>query len=148
MIVPAPESLMLIALVPEARIETMQQPSMVIDFVMVTVPKPPGSSASISPPAAVFEMAPAKVLQGAVRLHGLASSPTPDTQVRDACAWAMEAKANVKIAIASALIVNRNLFIWSLLFFLLKVGWPPVEHGSVPATVAPSLPIVAEKWFA
>jgi hypothetical protein len=24
-------------------------------------------------------------------------------------------------------------------------GWPPVEHGSVPATVAPSLPIVAEK---
>ena len=30
---------------------------------------------------------PAKVLQGAVRLHGLASSPTPETQVRVACAW-------------------------------------------------------------
>ena len=29
-------------------------------------------------------MAPAQVLQGAVRLHGLASSQTPDTQVRDA----------------------------------------------------------------
>jgi hypothetical protein len=27
-------------------------------------------------------------LQGAVRLHGLASSPTPETQVRVACAWA------------------------------------------------------------
>src|SRR5437660_3598473 len=120
---------------------------MVIDFVIVTAPKPPGSSASISPLGAVFEMAPAKVLQGAVRLHALASSPTPETQVRVACAWAMDAKANVKIAIASALIVNRNLFIWSLLFFLLKFGWPPVEHGSVPATVAPSLPIVDHKCF-
>jgi hypothetical protein len=40
----------------------------------------------ISPSAAVFEIAPAKVLQGAVRLHGLASSPTPETHVRDA--WA------------------------------------------------------------
>jgi hypothetical protein len=27
-------------------------------------------------------MAPANVLHGAVRLHGFASSPTPDTQVR------------------------------------------------------------------
>src|SRR5439155_11443946 len=71
--------------------------------------------------------------------------PTPDTQVRVACAWAIDAKANVKIAIANTLIVNRNLFIWSLLFSFLKFGWPPVEHGSVPATVAPSLPIVAEK---
>src|SRR2546430_12933897 len=92
-------------------------PSMVIDLVMVTAPKPAGSRASISPSFAVFEMAPAKVLQGAVRLQGLASSPTPDTQVRVACAWAAEAKANVEIAIASILIVNRNLFIWSLLFF-------------------------------
>src|SRR5437660_12689074 len=55
---------------------------MVIALVMVTAPNPPGSSASISPLAAVFEIAPAKVLHGAVRLHGLASSPTPDTQVR------------------------------------------------------------------
>jgi hypothetical protein len=38
------------------------------------------------PAAAVFEIAPAKVLQGAVRLHGLTSSPTPETQVR--VAWA------------------------------------------------------------
>ena len=59
---------------------------MVIDLVMVTAPKPPGSRQLISPPAAVFEIAPAKVLQGAVRLHGLTSSPTPETQVRVACA--------------------------------------------------------------
>jgi hypothetical protein len=56
--------------------------SIVIDFVMVTAPKPPGSMQLISPFTAVFEIAPAKVLQGAVRLHGLASSPTPDTHVR------------------------------------------------------------------
>lgn len=60
--------------------------TMAIDLVMVTAPKPPGSRTLISPPAAVFEMAPANVLHGAVRLQGLASSPTPDTQVR--VAWA------------------------------------------------------------
>src|SRR5579883_3407922 len=63
-------------------------PSIVIALVIVTVPKPPGSSASISPPAAVLLIAPAKVLHGAVREQGLASSPTPDTHVRLACAWA------------------------------------------------------------
>src|SRR5262245_60632315 len=99
---------------------------------MVTAPNPPGSSASISPPRAVLEIAPAKVLQGAVRLQGLTSSPTPETQVR-VCAWGIEANANVKIAIASALIVNRNLFIVGVSFFLLKLSWPPV---SVPATDA------------
>jgi hypothetical protein len=51
-------------------------------LVIVTAPNLPGSSASISPPALVFEMAPANVLQGAVRLQGLASSPTPETHVR------------------------------------------------------------------
>src|ERR1044071_9851785 len=90
-------------------------PATVMLLVMVRVPKPPGSSASISPPAAVFEMAPAQVLQGAVRLHGLTSSPTPDTHVREACAWAIETVANMKIAIAITLIVNRNLLIVSLL---------------------------------
>src|SRR5260370_23030908 len=108
---------------PADRIEPQPEPCVplrVIDLVIVTLPKPPGSSTLISPSLAVLEMAPAKVLHGAVRLHGLASSPTPDTQVRVACAWAMDAKANVKIAIARTLIVNRNLFIWSLLF-LLKV---------------------------
>src|SRR5690348_1594735 len=36
-------------------------------------------------------MAPANVLHGAVREHGLASSPTPETQVRVACAEAVDA---------------------------------------------------------
>src|ERR1700738_3070641 len=40
------------------------------------------------PPAWVLEMAPAKVLHGAVREHGLTSSPVPMTQVRMACACA------------------------------------------------------------
>ena len=40
----------------------------------------------ISPLTAVFEIAMAYVLHGAVRLQGLASSPTPDTYVR--VAWA------------------------------------------------------------
>jgi hypothetical protein len=59
-----------------------------MDLVMVTAPNPPGSRTLISPAAAVFEIAPANVLQGAVRLHGLASSPTPETHVRVACALA------------------------------------------------------------
>jgi hypothetical protein len=54
---------------------------MVIDLVIVTVPNPPGSMASISPRGSVFEIAPENVLQGAVRVHGLKSSPTPETQV-------------------------------------------------------------------
>src|SRR5882757_4206959 len=78
-----------IPLVPLTRTEATwpPPPSMVMDLVMVTAPNPPGSRASISPPGAVLEMAPAKVLHGAVRLHGLASSPTPDTHVRGA--WAL-----------------------------------------------------------
>ena len=59
---------------------------MVIDLVRVTAPKPPGSRQLISPAGAVLEIAPAKVLEGAVLLHGLASSLTPETQVLDACA--------------------------------------------------------------
>src|SRR5688572_1867558 len=69
----------------------LPSPLMVMALVIVTGPKPPGSRTEISPPAAVFEMAPAKVLQGAVRLQGLTSSPTPETQVRVACAEAAEA---------------------------------------------------------
>src|SRR5204862_6162223 len=55
--------------------------AIVIAFVIVTAPTPPGSRQLISPPAAVFEIAPAKVLHGAVRLHGSAALPTPETQV-------------------------------------------------------------------
>src|SRR5258705_4232393 len=60
-------------------------PSIVIDLVIVTAPNPPGSRILISPPVAVLLIAPANVLQGAVRLQGLTSSPTPETQVRVAC---------------------------------------------------------------
>src|SRR5688500_1082196 len=77
------------ALVPDTRTPAVPpSQEIVIALVMVRPPKPPGSRQLISPPVAVFEMAPANVLQGAVRLHGLASSPTPDTQVRVACALA------------------------------------------------------------
>jgi hypothetical protein len=55
---------------------------MVIDLEMFTDPNPPESSASISPPMFVRNNAPGKVLQGAVRLQGFTSSPTPETQVR------------------------------------------------------------------
>src|SRR5271163_2665148 len=58
----------------------------VIEMVIVTAPNPPGSRQSISPAAAVLEIAPAQVLHGAVRLQGLASSPTPEIQVLLACA--------------------------------------------------------------
>src|ERR671927_461264 len=84
------ESLTLTPLVPAARIEPKPAPlvpSMVRFLVMVTVPNPPGSRQSISPLSAVFEIAPAKVLQGAVRLQGFTSSPTPETHVR--VAWAL-----------------------------------------------------------
>ncbi len=78
---------MMIALVLDAMIPlNCPPPSIVTALVMVTVPNAPGSRASISPPVAVFEMAPANVLHGAVRLQGFASSPTPETQVR--VAWA------------------------------------------------------------
>src|SRR6266481_5534473 len=88
--------LMVIPGTPLARIDVMQQPSSVIDLITVTVPKPPGSNASISPPMKVFEIAPAHVLQGAVRLQGLTSSPTPETQVLVACALANEQAATMK----------------------------------------------------
>src|SRR5207237_4536495 len=77
--------------------------AIVIAFVIVTAPKPPGSRQLISPPAAVFEIAPAKVLHGAVRLHGLASLPTPETQVRVcACAGAAPAPSDTTAATAAS----------------------------------------------
>src|SRR4029453_9855566 len=104
--------------VPLARIEVIQHPSIVIDLVMVTVPNPPGSRASISPPMKVLEIAPAKVLQGAVRLHGLASSPTPDTHVRVACACAIDVTIKVKAATAKMFKVKRTLLMIILLLGL------------------------------
>src|SRR5215813_11190697 len=83
----APAPLTLMPLVRAARTPAIVLvQSMVIDLVMVTAPNPPESRQLMMPLTAVLEIAPANVLHGAVRLHGLASSPTPETQVR--VAWA------------------------------------------------------------
>src|SRR5258708_21552031 len=74
---------------------------MLNDLVMVTEPKPPGSRQLISPLAAVLEIAPAYVLHGAVGLQGLASSPTPETQVRVACAIAASGVSASKATLAN-----------------------------------------------
>src|SRR5689334_11148687 len=87
---------------------------MLIDLVMVTEPKPPGSSTLISPPAAVFEIAPAKVLHGAVRLHGLASSPTPETQVRVACALAGAATSSMAKRPQQSVAMVNSVFLMSI----------------------------------
>src|SRR3954451_9587054 len=80
----------------------------VIDLLIVTAPKPPGSSTLISPFAAVFDIAPGKVLQGAVRLQGFASSPTPDTHVRVACPKAAEGIASAASASAETSMAVRR----------------------------------------
>src|SRR5687767_7690765 len=77
---------------------SIPSPLRVRDFVIVMEPKPPGSRTLISPPVAVFVWAPAKVLQGAVRLQGLTSSPVPETQVRGAWAWATVEKPTARAA--------------------------------------------------
>src|SRR6185312_13479615 len=77
---------------------------------------------SISPPAAVLEIAPANVLHGAVRLQGLASSPTPETQVL--LAWAL------MNAVPNRTTANTfNTFIL-LIFFFLSVSSLDETHGS------------------
>src|SRR5215210_4474815 len=113
---------------------------MVSDLVIVTAPKPPGSRQLISPAAAVFEMAPAKVLQGAVRLHGLTSSPTPDTHVLVACACAAEAQARVIARKAKAFKVNRIL-----LMVMSPSGWEADIRVALVGCVAPLLGIATSK---
>src|SRR4249919_3500727 len=129
-------ALTLMPVVPEPRMPPLATPppSMVIDLVIVTAPKPPGSSALMMPPGAVLEMAPAKVLQGAVRLQGLASSPTPETQVRVACA-----NAAVLINIANKKIdaVATNCFLLLIIFFPLvdvaqRIG-PDAAFAAAPS---------------
>src|SRR2546423_793584 len=90
-------ALMMTPCTPEERtLPIVPVQSMVIDFVIVTAPNPPGSRQLMMPGLAVFEMAPANVLHGAVRLHGLASSPTPETHVR--VAWALAMLATIRTA--------------------------------------------------
>ena len=101
-------ALTIIPFVPDTSTEATcpPPPSMVSALVIVTSPNPAGSSASISPPGAVFEIAPAKVLQGAVLEHGLASSPTPETHVRVACAKAVDViKTNASTEIKRTILI-------------------------------------------
>src|SRR3569623_849215 len=88
--------------------------------VIVTLPKPPASRQLISPPGRVLASAPVKVLHGAVRLHGLRSSPTPETQVRLACAEAAVLNsAPARIAAeANEILLNDKVMIF-----------PPIATG-------------------
>src|SRR5438270_13861786 len=121
---------------PLARIDpTPARQSIVSVLVMVTCPKPPGSRQSISPPAAVFEMAPPKVLQGAVRLQGFTSSPTPETQVRVACACPTAENTSTMHDIASKWNLNRKPFITTLLLNRLN-SRAEITRKSMPHTRA------------
>src|SRR6266702_601893 len=73
----------------------------------VALPKSPGSRQLISPPGSVFASAPAKVLQGEVRLQGFISSAVvmPETHVRVDPACAGEAARNGN---ASAVRVSKS----------------------------------------
>src|SRR5437588_5433711 len=113
------ESLMLIPNVPAPSTPPIQPSHLiVIDLVTVTLPNPPESRQLISPPSAVFEIAPAKVLHGAVRLHGLASSPTPDTHVLVACACANVLHASKTTNTAN--ILNSDFILVIVLSFTFK----------------------------
>jgi hypothetical protein len=85
---PVAPALMVMPYVLEARmLASVPRASIVMERVMRSDPNPAGSNAPISPPVVVFENAPAKVLQGASRVHGFASSPTPETHVFMDCAF-------------------------------------------------------------
>src|ERR1051326_1763338 len=108
-------ALMLMALVPDTSTPASKPSELiVIDLVIVTPPKPPGSSTLISPAGAVLEIAPAKVLQGAVRLHGLASSPTPETQVRVACAFAGATASVIATMPQQSVAMDSSVFLMSI----------------------------------
>src|SRR5215208_7747574 len=113
--------LMMIPVVPAARMLPITPLHLiVIDLMMLMVPKPAESRQLISPFVAVFEIAPANVLQGAVRLHGLTSSPTPETQVRVACAWAGAAYRAGTSSVPRAVSETASFFMLSSPYFELK----------------------------
>src|SRR5580693_1752950 len=81
---------------------------MLIALVMVTAPRSPASRTSISPPAAGWASAAAKVRQGAVRVHGLESLPeAAETHVWVACGVPLPLKA--ADTLAAAFIVTTQL---------------------------------------
>src|SRR5580692_6613081 len=104
-------ALMTMPLVPEvaaAPASPATSPSILIALVMVAAPKSPGSRTSISPPAAVWMSATAKVKQGAVRVHGLESLPeAAETHVWVACGVPLPLKATDTFA--AAFIVTTQL---------------------------------------
>src|SRR4051794_21199658 len=81
----APAAMLIAVPAPATMLARFPSPLIVIALLIRTAPYPAESTTEISPPAAVLEMAPAKVLHGAVRLHGKPSSPFEATHVRD---WA------------------------------------------------------------
>jgi hypothetical protein len=87
---------------------------------------------SISPFAAVLEMAPAKVLHGAVRLHGLASSPTPETQVRVAWARATDGNTQRAVIIEANAAIRALRIIYSFLLSTVTSAVPPIRVAAIP----------------
>src|SRR5580658_9429141 len=82
---------------------------MLTDLAMVTGPKSPGSTTSISPPALVWASAAAKVRQGDTRVHGLESLPNDaDTNV---CIEGPPpaAAANMAVTLSIEFMVNRQV---------------------------------------
>jgi hypothetical protein len=59
-------------------------------------------------------------LHGAVRLHGLTSSPTPETQVRVAWAAAEVVKTKIETIKIKIRRSDRKLFMFSFLLILVK----------------------------
>src|ERR1700689_2251529 len=84
-------------------------PKMGIALVMVTGPKSPGSSTSISPAAVVWASAAAKVRQGDIRAHGLESLPkAPETKVCDDGPPPPDAE-NIAVTLSIEFMVTRQL---------------------------------------
>src|SRR5580692_914257 len=93
---------------------------------MVTGPKSPGSSTSISPPAVVSASAAAKVRHGAERVQGLASLPSAaETQVRD-IGDDPPGDENIAVTLSSAFMVTTQLPL-------------PLQAPPQPLKVAPPL---------
>src|SRR5512139_1260664 len=74
-----------------------------MDLVTVSVPKPPESTATTSPPARALACATSKVRQGSWALHGFASEPTTETKVRCASAHASTPKRDRTAAASTCL---------------------------------------------
>src|SRR5947208_3584172 len=125
-----------IPLLAPARIEARGPwPSIVIAVVIVTDPKSPAPLTSISPPAAVRVRAALKVRHAKLWEHGFESSPSPDTQVREACAC-MTLVANTRTAKGISLLILLTLSFPFVIDGVLLVQspstGPPEEGGPQP----------------